>query len=151
MPQAQDVVVSNPPPHPTPNGDTLDDAMPFAGSVFDRQAHNLDTSPPTLHLLAQNLLSMSNILKRKQEEEDGARVLSLPQSHVPLAQGSLHCRLPDSTGVSWVEYTTGPYGRSKRSFKRIEKRLERIEALVQSPMGLSLHHRQYKALYSLSL
>ncbi|KAA1116155.1 hypothetical protein PGT21_002543 [Puccinia graminis f. sp. tritici] len=26
-----------------------------------------------------------------------ARVLSLPQSHVALVQGSLHCRLPDST------------------------------------------------------
>ncbi|KAA1116157.1 hypothetical protein PGT21_002555 [Puccinia graminis f. sp. tritici] len=111
--QVQAVVVSNPPPHPTPNGDTLDDAaLLFAGSVFDCQAHNLDTSPPTLQLLAQNLLTMSKILKRRQEDED------LHEAVSP-ALRKLFKNLEKKMDEG--------FGKVDEKFKRMDQRLEGID------------------------
>ncbi|WAR51913.1 hypothetical protein PtB15_1B350 [Puccinia triticina] len=125
--QVQSDVVANPPPAPAPNSDTLDAAaLLFAGSVFNSQTHNLTSSPPTLQLLGQNLLSMSRIAKRKLEEED-------PREPVSPALRKFLKDLENKMDDGFKKVDDGLKKldrRSKRRFGRIEKRLDKIEGIL---------------------
>ncbi|KAA1107100.1 hypothetical protein PGT21_002131 [Puccinia graminis f. sp. tritici] len=130
--QVQAVVVSNPPPHPTPNGDTLDDAALLTYLLYLHEAVS-----PALRKLFKNLEKKMDEGFRKVDEKFKRMDQRLEgidkrfeQMDKRFEQMDKRFEQMDKRFEQMDEGFKKMDTYSKQRFKRIEKKLERMEVTL---------------------